>query len=361
MKTFFSVGPSKIYPKVYDWIKIALDDQILSISHRSADFEKIYIKTATNIRKLLSIPKNYRIYFLSSATEGMERILQNTVEKNSFHFVNGAFSKRFYEIANELNKNTDKIEVAFGSSFDFENQNIPKKSELVCLTHNETSTGVMIDESHIENIKNKNPNKLIVVDAVSSAPYIKFNFKNIDALFFSVQKGFGIPSGLGVLILSEQAFEKSKYLESKNLSCGSYHSFKTLEKYYLKNQTPETPNILDIYLLGKVAEDMNKKGLDKIRRETEVKSEVIVKSIKNTSYSYLVSDLSFQSKTVHVLKIPNGSEKLIKKLQKQNIVVSTGYGNMKKDYIRIANFPAHTKEEIEKLCSVILEINKKTT
>ena len=36
------------------------------------------------------------------------------------------------------------------------------------------------------------------------------------------------------------------------------------------NQTPETPNVWNIYLLSKVVEDFNKKGVDTIRKETEL-------------------------------------------------------------------------------------------
>ena len=48
----------------------------------------------------------------------------------------------------------------------------------------------------------------------------------------------------------------------------------------LKFQTPETPNILGIYLLMKVTEDMIRNGIDNLRRDTNYKSTLIYDTIR---------------------------------------------------------------------------------
>ena len=47
----------------------------------------------------------------------------------------------------------------------------------------------------------------------------------------------------------------------------------------MKNQTPETPNVLAIYVLSKVLEDMNNIGIDMIVRDTNYKSSLIYDTI----------------------------------------------------------------------------------
>lgn len=345
---YFTVGPSQLYPIIPNRIKKALDEDVLSLSHRSKDFKKLFEETTHHLRSLLDIPKSYSIFFLSSGTEGMERVIQNMVSQKSLHFVNGAFSERFYQTAKELGKNPKRIEVPYGSSFDWKHISIAKTVELVCFTHNETSTGVAIEMKEVYKIKKKNPKILIAIDIVSSVPYVNIRYSMLDAVFFSVQKGFGLPAGLGILILSPRALMKAKLLEKNGISTGSYHSFQSLDTYAKKNQTPETPNVLAIYLFNDVLKDMIKKGIDTIRHEIDTKAQMIDDFIlKSNNLDYLAENISDRSKTIHVLKVAGGSFLLVEQLKKNGFAVSLGYGTMKKDYIRISNFPAHLVEDME--------------
>src|SRR5579884_2196118 len=103
-KTFFTPGPSQLYPTIEKHISEALEQHIPSISHRSTKFKEIVKETVSNLRNVLTIPEDYHIFFLSSATEAMERVIENCVEKKSFHLVAGSFGDKFYEIAKDLKK-----------------------------------------------------------------------------------------------------------------------------------------------------------------------------------------------------------------------------------------------------------------
>lgn len=382
---FFTPGPSQLYPTSKRHLQQALREDIPSISHRSKKFQDIYDHTVSGLKKLLSIPDTHHIFFLSSGTEAMERVIENCVDKYSYHLVNGAFSKRFYKTAVELGKNAQKYEVPAGEGFKFspsphpspsgrgtkgEGIIIPNNAELVCITQNETSTGVQVPMRDVYFLNRKYPAKLIALDIVSSAPYVDIDYKKVDLVFFSVQKGFGLPAGLAVIILSPKAFKKAQQLQEKGVIIGSYHSFISLEQYALKNQTPETPNVLNIYLLGKVIGDMREIGIEKIRKETEQKARLLYEFFDNVSrHPELVSgskkkrsrnkfgmtmrpfvkNKKWRSQTVIVIEIEGGSKSLIEKLKAKGLVVGSGYGELKERQIRIANFPAVTKEDIELL------------
>ena len=191
---------------------------------------------------------------------------------------------------------------------------------------------------------------LFSLDTVSSIPYVDVDYSLIDCVYFSVQKGFGLPAGLGVLIITPAALEKSFQLQNKGLNIGSYHNFPELFKYEQKFQAPETPNVLNIFLLSKVAEDMLKIGIDKIRKQTEQKENLFHKFFKkNTEYKYFVPSEKNRSKTVLVVRPPEGSVKLLEKLKKHGLIVGKGYGKYKEEYIRISNFPAHSVTNVKKL------------
>ncbi|MEO8448105.1 MAG: aminotransferase class V-fold PLP-dependent enzyme, partial [bacterium] len=227
-KVFFTPGPTQLYPEVRTFINQALDDNILSLNHRSKEFTEIFRSTCDSLRLLLNIPSDFHIFFLSSATECMDRIIQNVVEKNSFHFVNGAFAERFYKTAVELNKNAVKAEVNYGDGFKFDETKISNDPELIAFTQNETSTGVALNPDDIYRIKEQFPDAIVAVDIVTSAPYVDLDYTKIDCAFFSVQKGFGMPAGLGVLIVNDKCIEKAKSLKQRNISIGSYHNFLAL-------------------------------------------------------------------------------------------------------------------------------------
>ena len=91
---YFTVGPSQLYPTVKKHITAALKEDIPSLNHRGKEFKALYAQTDRALRKLLNIPQTHHIFFLASGHEGMERVLMNTVYKNSFHLVSGAFSEK---------------------------------------------------------------------------------------------------------------------------------------------------------------------------------------------------------------------------------------------------------------------------
>lgn len=353
-KVYFTPGPSELYFTAEAHTREAFKEKVPAISHRSKKFEEIYRSATENLRQLLNLPENYHIFFTGSATEIWERIFQNCVESHSSHLVNGSFSERFYETGLELGKSAEKFSAPYGKCVTFEEAEISTQSELIALTQNETSTGVAQPLEDIYKFRKKFPEKLIAVDVVSSLPYINMDYKLIDTAFFSVQKGFGLPAGLGVWLVNNRCMEKSANLLSNGNVIGSYHSLPSLLSKGSKNQTPETPNVLGIYLLGKVCEDMLSKGIDQIRRETDYKAAVLYNAVeKNPALESFVTEEKYRSKTVIVANTSIPSQQIIKKLEEHGLTIGSGYGKFKESQIRIANFPTHSKEQTEKLADLL--------
>ncbi|SRR6266568_3393990 len=349
-KIFFTPGPAALYPTSVAHFQKGFISDRASLSHRGKQFQEMYQELNSNLKKLLGIPQDYHIFIVSSGTEAIERTIQNCVEKESFHFVNGSFSKRFFTTAQDLGKKPKSSEVPMGEGFDFQKIVIPKKTELICFTHNETSTGVMLPAKEIETIAKKHPNKLIAVDIVSSAPDVDLDYKLLDVVFFSVQKGFGLPAGLGIMVVSPKAVEKSQQLLQKGISIGSYHSFPQLLQFAQKYQTPETPPVMEMYVLGKVLKDMLTVGIKKIRRETEQKAQLLYDFLDaSETLSAFVKDKQFRSPTIIVADIQKVKGDVKKILAEKGLIVGSGYGANKEKHIRIANFPSHTVRDVKRL------------
>jgi phosphoserine aminotransferase len=358
-KTYFTPGPAELYPTVEQHYRDAFEQQLGSISHRSQRFRDIYKHTAEQLRILMNIPEEMGIFFTGSATEIWERIIQNTVEHESFHLVNGSFSKKFYDFANDLNIYAHKMEKPFGEGFDNAEITVPEYAELICTTANETSSGVQMRPAEIHKLKRANKDKFICVDMVSSAPYPDLDFNTVDSAFFSVQKSFGMPAGLGCWIVNRAMLEKAERMKTHENHIGTYHSLPSLFKNFEKYETPETPNVMAIYVMGKVAEDFNKIGIDNLRKQTEKKAKMLYDFAEKCDYlDIFVKNPEHRSQTVVVVNVlEKSAADIIKQVQTDaNMVIGSGYGDFKATQLRIANFNAVNLGQVETLIEALKKV-----
>ena len=350
--TTFAPGPSQLYFTVEDHIRKAFREGVPSISHRSVAFENIYRLATDSLRVLLNIPSNYFIFFPSSATEVWERAIQNLTNESTFHFVNGAFSQKFFETSQLLGRTASANKVEPGKGFS--NPEVTLGVELIALIANETSTGVVTSNDFMAEVRKQNPGALIIADAVSALPYQNIDFTLMDSFYFSIQKGFGLPAGLGVWLVNERCISKVEDLQANKKNIGAYHSIPSFLSMARKNQTPETPNVLALYLLGKVTEDFLRRGITTIRQETEYKSAILYQALENHSIIRpAVEEKKWRSKTTIVANTGTLTYKLTSHLESHGLLPGEGYGSAKKHQLRFGNFPAHSKEVYEKLVDLI--------
>jgi len=357
-KIFFTPGPSALYFTVEMHLKEALKQQVMEINHRSKQAEGYFQATVENLKALMNIPDDYEVFFLSSATEIWERQLQNLVMERSHHFCYGAFSQRFYNFANQLGLNPSQSLSDFGEIPDLNFEEIPLDTELISFALNETSTGVKFPTEWISKIKKQRPDALIAVDGVSALPVMKLDFQSIDSAYFSVQKCFGLPAGLGVWVVSPRAVAKAEEKLLKGQSIGAYQAIPNLLKNARKYQTTYTANVLDIFLLSKVSADMLEKGIDVIRREANYKSALLYHTIEtHPLLSPFVTKKPIRSSTVAVANTTHDSDYILSEMTKKGFVLGNGYGDFKGKQIRIASFPTHSKEQIELLVDTLNRID----
>ena len=352
-KHFFTPGPSGLYYTVEQHLKQALKTGIGSISHRSQQFRNIYKEADNNLRSLLQLPGNYTILFTNSASEVWDLSTESLVNEKSLHFVNGAFSEKFYNVVKDSGKTALLSESEWGyfPEIDF---NLVKQADHIGVTHNETSTGVSTPLEVFYKIREANPEAIISVDAVSSLPYLDIDYAKIDVLYVSVQKCFGLPAGLGVWLVNDRALKRAEEVNKGSRGMKSYHNLLALAKYAADFQTVSTPNVLNIYLLSKVAGDMLNRGIQMIRSEIKYKAAVFYKMIdSHDKLKPFVTDKSLRSDTVIVLNSGEHTKGIIDYLATKNMIIGTGYGKQKADHVRVANFPTHSKEQFEMLTDLV--------
>lgn len=351
---FFTPGPTALYFTAEEHIKTALKTGICSTSHRGQQFKDIYKECSDNLRKLMDIPEDYHVLITSSANESWERIIQSCVKEESYHVSMGAFSQRFAQISTKLGRTAHELIVENGTVPDFDAIDVPATAELITICLNESATGASFPMETIQAVREKYPDKLIAIDGVSGVPVLPVDFKMIDTLYFSVQKAFGLPAGLGIWIVNDRCLQKAEEMAAAGTVIGSYHRLPEMVGRSRAFQTAETPNILGIYTLAKVSADMLEKGLLAIRREIDYKSAILNRAIEShPQLHHFVKNEVHRSKTVKVMQTDFDSSILIDFLKKKNVHVGTGYGSYKSGQIRIANFPTHSKEQMEMLVDLL--------
>jgi phosphoserine aminotransferase len=348
-----NVGPSKVTDKTKQDAKEACDKGILEISHRSEEFTRISKKAIEGLRKFYRIPKDYYIFYTSSATEAMELAIGNCCKKASFHFVDGNFSKQFKDVALRLNKQVDFDEVKWGKINDVKQAQIKKTVDHIAITHNATSTGAIFSMQDISYLRKKYPSQILTVDITSSAGVFPARIKEADIWFFSVQKGFGLPAGMGLIIVSPKAFQKSIKLEEQNLNQAGFFTFAKLQsKMEEKYQTPCTPNVFLIYLLAQKLERWNKRGgIQKNYQDCLEKYKLIEAEVsKNSKFKFFIKPKKAIS---YITPCIEADPKVLIKLhaiaKKNDLILGKGYGELKEKTFRIANFPSVKKSDIKKL------------
>jgi phosphoserine aminotransferase len=342
MTTFYP-GPAKIYPQVADYLQDAYRSGILSSNHRSESFMQICQKTLDLLHKKLNIPADYAIVFVSSATECWEIITQSFTEKNSLHLYNGAFGEKWFDYAQHIKPTTQ------AHFFDLETRlEIPEsiyQPECLCLTQNETSNGTRLNTEQLTFLRTDFPNTLIAYDVTSALGGVDLPMKAGDIWFASVQKCLGLPAGLGLLIVSPRAIAKAKQINDRKY----YNSFLFMLENIQKFQTHHTPNVLGIYLLMRVLEQV-----ESIQTEAKIlcqRAEIYYNFFeKHAFFKPLVKNKAVRSATVMCVE---GSESHIATVkteaEKAGIILGNGYGIWKNTTFRIANFPQISENEIEKL------------
>ncbi len=329
MITFYP-GPSKVYPQVANYAAEAVRSGLVSLNHRSAGFMDIVRETMQLLHTKLAIPDHYHIAFVSSATECWEIVAQSLTAETSLHPYSGAFGQKWAEYAHRIKSPINLTD-----------------ADVLCIVQNETSNGTQVNMAALANFRN-DFSGLIAVDAVSSMAGVTLDWTLADVWFASVQKCFGLPAGLAVLVYSPAALARAEAIGERD----HYNSLLFIHENFAKFQTPYTPNGMGIYCLMRVLQQVPPiADIDAIiKRQAADWYNFFEQDMVNSPFRLLINNPAVRSDTVIAV---SGSEANIRAVklaaQQAGITLGNGYGNWKNTTFRIANFPAISEEEIGRL------------
>lgn len=341
----FYPGPSRVHDEVPGYVKEAYDSGILSINHRSDTFMEISEQTVNLLKSKLLVPKEYTVFYTTSATECWEIIAQSLIARSSFHFYSGAFGRKWFEYTSRLVPGAIPLPFDQNELLNVSSLKLPEHESVICITQNETSNGTQVRDDAISAMRDKYPGNLIAIDATSSMAGVYLDFSAADIWFASVQKCFGLPAGLGIMICSPRALEKASMIGEES----HYNSLNFMSSMMEKWQTPFTPNVLNIYLLMRVMK--SSRPIQEVNDEIQDRYKLWRDFFRNrSSLGHLITNDAAHSFTVIPVRAGETLVADIKlRARKQGFLLGEGYGELKASTFRIANFPAIKKEEIKLL------------
>jgi aspartate aminotransferase-like enzyme len=327
------------------------------IGHRAPEYAALQREVTPKLQQMLCTTQRVFL-FAASSTGVMEGTVRQCSTKRVLNTVCGAFSKRWHQITAANGVPCEKIEVPMGQAITPEmvDEALSKGDyDALTVVLNETSTGLMNPVPEIAAlVREKYPDVLILVDAVSAMAGIKIEFDawGIDVCLAGTQKCFALPPGLTVCAVSERAMERSKQVENS----GYYFDFWVNDRYYQRGQTPATPAVSLIQALNVQMDAMLAEGLEN-RWARHVEMAERVRGWARTHFR-LYSDEQYLSSTVTNVENVRGIDvvALNDELGKRGAMISNGYGDLKGKCFRIAHMGDLTVDDINWLLGQIDDI-----
>ncbi|MBN2146305.1 MAG: alanine--glyoxylate aminotransferase family protein [Anaerolineales bacterium] len=351
MSPMFVPGPVDVAPEV-------LEQQTKPmLPHRSKDFEEIFRRAADKARQVFFT--EHRIFIMTNSGSGaQEACVRNLAKERVLSCINGAFSKRWYTVAQANGKQADMLEVPMGQAIlpgMVEEALQKQKYELITVVHNETSTGVMNPIKEIAEVVHRvSPDTLIAVDAVSSLAGAKVEMDawGIDVLFTSSQKALALPPGLALCAVNERGMARAAEVPNR----GWYFDFLLLEKHRNKDSTPMTPGMSLVFALDYQLDRILAEGIE----NRFARHAAMAKRSQEWAVAKgwpLFAAEGYRSHTLTVVSNPPEFDcvEFNKFLAAHKMRLANGYGDLKGKTFRIAHMGEIQLSDVDKLLALIDE------
>lgn len=345
MSRMFVPGPVDVDPEVLRAQTKAM------LPHRSKEFEEIFQRAAERAKELFYTAQP--VFLATSSGTGMhEAAVRNFARESVLCCVNGAFAERWFDVAVSNGKQADKLDAQWNMPIQAEAvaQALRQKHyEILCVVHNETSTGL---ENPVREIaaeaRRVSPDTLICVDAVSSLGGVKIEMDGwgLDMLLTSSQKCLALPPGLALAAASQRAMEYARAVPHR----GWYFDLVRMAQHLAKDSTPATPALSLIYALDVQLERILVEGLEKrYARHSAMAGRVQTWALE--SGLALFAPEGYRSKTVTTIDNRSGImvSELNAFLKLRGMRIAGGYGRFKETTFRIAHMGETQMADIEEL------------
>jgi aspartate aminotransferase-like enzyme len=353
---FFLPGPTEVLPEI-------LAAQVRPmIGHRGKSMEQLIAQLQPGLQRIFRTARP--VYISSSSATGlMEAAIRNCGGRRVLSLVNGAFSERFFKIAQANGRNVTALGVPLGQVHTPEQLGQALKAgpyDAVTVVHSETSTGALNPIRELARVCHEAGDVLLLVDSVTGiagAP-VETDLWDLDFVLTGSQKALALPPGLALGVAHPRALARAKGESNR----GIYFDLLEFESYIHKHQTPNTPALSLMYALAAQVVRIDRETIEArwsrhhamAARTWRWAEELRARGV---DVGVLAPD-GHRSPTVTCITMPPGKKgsEVNDAMKARGFTISAGYGPLKDSTIRIGHMGDHSVAELETLLGALEEV-----
>jgi len=305
----FIPGPTNIPEAVRMAMNLPMEDM------RSPEFPKFTLPIFEDLKKVFKMKDGRVFIFPSSGTGAWESAIQNTLAVGDTVLMSrfGQFSLLWVDMAERMGLKVVLCDEEWGTGVPLEKyadilaKDTAHEIKAVFATHNETATGVASDIAGVRKALDdaKHP-ALLMVDGVSSVGSLDMRVGewSVDCCVSGSQKGFMLPTGLGILAVSQKALDANKSLNGRMNRC--FFSFEDMIKTNDLGYFPYTPATQLIRGLRASLDLIFAEGLENIFARHHRLAEGVRQGVAGWGLKLCAKEPKWHSDTVSAILVPEG-------------------------------------------------------
>lgn len=303
----FIPGPTNIPEPVRKAMNLCMEDM------RAPDFPEFTKPLFEDLKKCFKM-KDGRVFLYPASGTGMwESAITNTLNPGDKVLMSrfGQFSLLWVDMAERLGLKVQVLDEEWGTGVPVEKYAeilaADKNHEIkaVFATQNETATGVSSDIAGVRKALDsaKHP-ALLMVDGVSSVGSIDMRMGEwgVDCCVSGSQKGFMLPTGLGILAVSQKALD----MNSKSKMPRCFFSWEDMIKTNDLGYFPYTPATQLFHGLRASMDMIFEEGLDNVFARHTRLAEGVRKAVHGWGLKLCAKEPKWYSDTVSAIYVPEG-------------------------------------------------------
>ena len=214
-------------------------------------------RSRNGLAELFSLPDGYEIILGNGGTTAFwDALTFGLIERRSQHLSFGEFSSKFAQAAKAAPFLDDPSVIT--SEVGTHPEAVAEAGiDVYALTHNETSTGVMMPLVRPSGVDD---GALVAVDATSAAGGLRFDPSQVDVYYFAPQKALASDGGLFLAALSPAAVERIERIAAGDRWIPASLDLKIALDNSRKDQTYNTPALATLFLLDQQLQWFNGNG-----------------------------------------------------------------------------------------------------
>lgn len=303
----FIPGPTNVPERIQNAMHISQEDM------RASDFPEFTLSLFADLKQVFRTKHGRAFIFPSSGTGAWEAAISNTLSPNDKVLMSsfGHFSHLWVDMCQRHGLDVQALEVDWGEGVPVEQYRrileADKNREIkgVFATHNETATGVTSDVAAVRRALDETGHPaLLYVDGVSSIASIDFRMDEwgVDLAVSGSQKGFMMPTGLGLLGVSQKALEA---MASARLP-RTFFSFEDMMRVNDDGYFPYTPATILLRGLRASLDMLLEEGLENVFRRQHRMGEAVRKAVQAWGLRLVAKEPKWHSDTVSAIYVPDG-------------------------------------------------------